>query len=81
MKESVVPEKPGPIVHYIVDGSEQSTTVEYLTPQQILDAAGIDGNTHWLAELQAGRKIACGDRPIRIRDEMKFVSMARNAGA
>jgi hypothetical protein len=76
MEESVSEEKPGPIAHFIVDGVEQSSTSEEMTPTQILNGAGINPDTHALAKVTRGRVARCGDQPIRV-DGMEFVSVPK----
>jgi hypothetical protein len=75
MAESVQEEKPGWIAHFIVDGIEQSTTTEEMTPHEILNGAGINPDTHTLARVMRGRVARCDNQPIRIVDGMEFVSI------
>jgi hypothetical protein len=77
MEESVREEKPGPIAHFTVDGVEQATTCEEITPTEILNGAGIDPNSHGLAKVTRGRVARCNDQPIRIVDGMEFVSVPK----
>jgi hypothetical protein len=53
MSEQVSGEKPGPTTHYTVDGELQTTTLEAMTPREIMEDAGIDPQTHSLT--RAGR--------------------------
>jgi len=77
MEETVREEKPGPIAHFTVDGIEQSTTSEKMTPKEILNGAGIDPDSHGLSRVTRGRVAPCGDEPIRNLDGMEFVSVPK----
>ena len=82
MIERTPDEKPGPITHYTVDGSLQSTTLEELTPRDILSNADIDPETHYLVRVDGpnGRSYRDDpDRLIRIEEHMKFKSVDKGS--
>jgi len=78
MSAKVPGEKPGLLIHYTVDGEIQSTTDETLTPREILEDAGLDPATHYLA-----RVVDRGwhsykdtpDEPIVMDEDMQFASV------
>jgi hypothetical protein len=78
MSAKVPGEKPGLLIHYTVDGKLQSTTDETLTPREILEDAGLDPATHYLARVVNGRWQSCKDRPdepIVMDEHLQFVSV------
>lgn len=77
MSENVPGEKPGPTTHYTVDGTLQTTTLEAMTPREILEDARIDPRTHSLCRIERGQRIPCPslDQPIPIREHAQFVSV------
>ena len=82
MSEKVPGEKPGLLIHYTVDGETQSTTDETLTPREILEDAGIDPTTHFLARVEDGRWRSFRDNPdepIHMDEHMTFISMNAKA--
>jgi len=76
MSEKVPGEKPGTTTHYTVDGSLQTTTLEAMTPREILQDAGLDPQTHSLRRVEGGQRIPCDDvnRPVPIWEHEQFVT-------
>jgi hypothetical protein len=74
MSEKVPGEKPGLLIHYTLDGEIQSTTLEMMTPREILSEAGFDPKSYTLIEVEGDLRQALFDldRPIPIRAHMKF---------
>ena len=83
MSEKVPGEKPGQTTHYTVDGALQTTTVETLTPREILEDAGIDPQTHTLSRVEGDRRVPCLDlnQPIPIGEHAQFVTSGQGAPA
>jgi hypothetical protein len=83
MSERVPGEKPGPLTHYTIDGKRHVTTLDVLTPREVLTAAGLDPATHALARVEGGRKrlFRNPDEPIPVAEHMEFVSMGENLRA
>ena len=79
MIERTPDEKPGPIAHYTVDGSLQSTTLEELTPRDILSNAAIDPETHYLVRIGGRSYRDDPDQPIRVEEHMEFKSVDRGS--
>src|SRR5262249_52859806 len=80
MSAQVPGEKPGTLIHYTVDGEPQSTTDEEMTPRDIMGDAGVDPQTHILTEIDGGTRRphrADPARPIRMREQMQFVTVER----
>ena len=67
------------LVHYTVNDEPQSTTEKELTPNQILQKAGIDSATNYLVEIRGKEKISFKDEPntpIHIHENLKFISVS-----
>ena len=67
-----------PTFQYTVDDEPQTTTEHTLTARQILQAAGIDPDTHYLVEIEGQHKKSYQHKPdelIHIHQHMKFVSV------
>ena len=82
MSAKVPGEKPGLLIHYTVDGEIQSTTDDTLTPREILEDAGLDPATHYLARVADGRWQSfkdTPDEPIVMDEDMHFVSVDARA--
>ncbi|MBI1917548.1 MAG: hypothetical protein HYS12_22855 [Planctomycetes bacterium] len=82
MSAKVPGEKPGLLIHYTVDGEIQSTTDETLTPREILEDAGLDPATHYLARVANGRWQSfkdAPDTPIVMDEDRQFVSVDARA--
>ena len=82
MSTKVPGEKPGLLIHYTVDGEIQSTTDDRLTPREILEDAGLDPATHYLARVANGRWQSFKDKPdepIVMDEDMQFVSVDARA--
>jgi len=78
MSAKVPGEKPGLLIHYTVDGNIQSTTDETLTPREILEDAGLDPATHYLARVIDGRRHSykdTPDEPLVMDEHMQFVTV------
>jgi hypothetical protein len=67
-------------IEYTVDGKPQKTSEDELTPNQILENAGIDPATHYLVEIIGREKKSFqGDNtPIHMHEHMKFISVSIN---
>jgi len=77
MSRQVPGEKPGLLLHYTVDGEEEATTQEEMTPRDILESAGVDPDTHYLVSVGGDRRHEFRDRPdapISLHEHSKFVS-------
>ena len=65
-------------ITFTVDGEQVTTTTAELTPNQILQLAGIDPATHYLEQID-GRKHTSyagkGDQPIHVHEREVFVSI------
>jgi len=81
MSEKVPGEKPGVITHYTVDGTLQTTTLEAMTPREILQDAGLDPQTHSLSRVEGGKRMPFLDvnRPVPIREHEQFVTADKEA--
>ena len=66
------------VIKYTVDGKSQETTEDELTPNQILQNAGIDPATNYLVEIIGREKKSFqGDNsPIHMHENMKFISVS-----
>lgn len=74
MSETQTHEKP---VTFSVDGRRYETSEETLTPVQIMEIAGIDPSNHYLTQIEGRHQTSYKDapnEPIRMRDEMVFIS-------
>jgi hypothetical protein len=77
MSRKVPGEKPGLLIHYTVDGEEEATTQEALTPRDILESAGLNPETHVLVAVTDGRRHEFRgrlDEPISLHEHSKFLS-------
>jgi len=83
MSKQVPGEKPGPTTHYTVDGRLQTTTLEAMSPREILEDARLDPRTHSLCRIERGKRFPCPDldRPIPIGEHAQFVSASSVQGA
>ena len=64
-------------IHFEVDTEPVVTTEEHLTPDQILQLAGIDPANHYLSRIEGHHTHSFKDAPttpIRVQDGEKFVS-------
>lgn len=69
-----------PTFDYTVDGKPQSTTQHELTPNQILQNAGIDPATHYLVQIIGREKKSYqgNNDPIHMHEHMVFISVSTN---
>jgi hypothetical protein len=68
-----------PTFNYTLDDEPQSTTQHELTPQQILQNAGIDPATHYLVQLEGNHRTSYEGKPtelIHMHEHMKFISVS-----
>jgi hypothetical protein len=66
-------------ITFTVDGEEHVTSEKELTPNQIMAIAGIDAGSHYLVEIRGRHRESFedrGDELIRLKDGMKFISVA-----
>lgn len=77
MSRKVPGEKPGLLIHYTVDGEEEATTQEHMTPRDILESAGLDPETHYLVSTEGGRRREFHrlDEPISLHEHSSFLSV------
>lgn len=71
------------VIHYTVDGEEQTTTQKELTPRQILTNAGDDPTKVYLIEVKGKEKESFKDKldvEIHMHDGMVFVTAALGGG-
>ena len=67
-----------PTFEYTVDDEPQTTTEHTLTPNQILQKAGIDSGAHYLVEIEGQHQESYQnkpDEPIHMHQHMKFISV------
>jgi len=82
MSRRIPGEKPGLLIHYTVDGELQSTTVETLTPREILSNADIDPDTHYLIRVDGrdGESYRDNpDQPIHIDEHVAFKAVEKRS--
>ena len=68
-----------PVFYYTVDKEPQETFEHVLTPEQILDKAGIDSKLHYLVELVGNTQKSYEGKPkeeIHMHQKMEFISVA-----
>ena len=67
-----------PTFHYTVDGKEQSTSEHELTPNQVLQNAGIDPATNYLVQIIGREKKSYQGKsdPIHMHEHMVFISVS-----
>ncbi len=77
MSRKVPGEKPGLLIHYTVDGEEEATTQEEMTPRDILESAGLDPERHYLvcAEGDQRKEFRHLDEPIWLHEHSRFVTV------
>lgn len=71
--------RPTRSITFTVDGEPVTTTEEHLTPNQILDLAGIDPATNYLVKVEGRHQESYqghGDEPIRVHEHEVFVSVS-----
>jgi hypothetical protein len=62
-----------------VDGEPVETTEKTLTPNQIMQLAGVDAATHYLVELKGREQVSYEGRPdaeIHVHEKQKFITVA-----
>ena len=67
-----------PTFEYTVDDEPQTTTEHTLTPNQILQKAGIDSGTHYLVQIEGQHQESYQNKPdelIHMHPHMKFISV------
>lgn len=67
-----------PTFQFTVDGESFSTTDHTLSPNQILQIAGIDPTNYYLVEIRGNHQVSYKDNPnevIHINQHDKFVSV------
>lgn len=77
MSRQVPGEKPGLLLHYTVDGEEEATTQELMTPRDILESAGVNPDTHDLVSVVGGQRHEFRgrlDEPISLHEHSTFTS-------
>lgn len=65
-------------ITFTVDGEPVTTTTAELTPNQILELAGIDPTMHYLERIEGRKHISYegkGDEPIHVHKHEVFVSI------
>ena len=69
-----------PTFDYTVDGKAQSTNAHELTPNQILQNAGIDFSTNYLVQIIGREKKSYQgiNQPIHMHEHMVFISVSTN---
>jgi len=68
-----------PTFNYTVDDEQQSTTSQKLTPREIMTAAEIDPETHYLVLIQGNHQKSLEnktDEPINMHQKMRFISIS-----
>lgn len=68
-----------PTFHYTVDDKSQTTDQHKMTPNQILEKAGISPTNHYLVQIEGKNRISYeskGDEEIEMHDNMKFISIS-----
>jgi hypothetical protein len=85
MKTEIEPQKGNgkgqgnPVFHYTVDGEAQETSEHTLTPEQILENAGIDSKLHYLVQLVGNTQKSYEGKPkeeIHMHQKIEFISVA-----
>jgi len=64
-------------IEFTVDTEELSTSLDVLTPRQIMTLAKIDPDNHYLTEIKGRQQVSFDgkpDEPIPMHNEMVFVS-------
>jgi hypothetical protein len=72
-------EKKPHVTTFEVDGEPVETTEKTLTPNQIMELAGVDPATHYLVELKGREQESYegrADEPIHVHEKQKFITVA-----
>ena len=70
-----------PTFTYTVDDEQYSTTEHVLTPEQILQNASLDPNTHYLIQIKGNHQVSYKDNPsmeIHMHENQKFISVSND---
>jgi hypothetical protein len=76
---SAKPQQKQHVTTFEVDGEPVETTEKTLTPNQIMELAGVDTASHYLVELKGREQVSYegrADAEINVHEKQKFITVA-----